>query len=125
MNRKTFEALVEEALENLPKKFARALENIHVVVEDTPTAEDMDFVELSPEETLFGLYHGIPLPDRGTDYANVLPDRITIYQQPLEEAFRSRSELVREIRETVFHELGHYFGMSDEEMEELYFSDLE
>jgi predicted Zn-dependent protease with MMP-like domain len=119
MDRKTFESLVEEALEDLPKKFASALENIHVVVEDTPTAEDMDFVELNPGETLFGLYHGIPLPDRGTDYANVLPDRITIYQQPLEEAFRSRSDLVLEIRETVFHELGHYFGMSDEEMEEL------
>ncbi|MBI5197240.1 MAG: metallopeptidase family protein [Nitrospirae bacterium] len=118
MDRKTFEFLVEEALEDLPKKFARALKNIHVVVEDAPSEEDLDSVELEPGDTLFGLYQGIPLPDRGTDYANVLPDRISIYQQPLEEAFHSRNELIREIRLTVFHELGHYFGMSDEEMED-------
>ncbi|MBI4715315.1 MAG: metallopeptidase family protein, partial [Nitrospirae bacterium] len=119
MDRKVFEALVEEALEDLPKKFAKALKNIHVTVEDTPTLEDLDSVDLDPGETLFGLYHGIPLPDRGMDYANVLPDRIAIYQRPIEAVCRNRAEIVEEIRITVFHELGHYFGMSDEEMEAL------
>ncbi len=119
MDRKVFEALVEEALEDLPKKFARALKNIHVAVEDTPSLEDLESVDLDPGETLFGLYHGIPLPDRGTDYANVLPDRIAIYQRPIEAVCRNRAEIVEEIRITVFHELGHYFGMSDEEMEAL------
>ena len=119
MNRKAFESVVEEALKDLPKKFAAALHNIHVVVEDEPTPEELEELDLGPDETLFGLYQGIPLPDRGVDYANVLPDRIAIYQKPLEEACSSRSELIYEIRETVFHELGHYFGMSDEEMEEL------
>lgn len=119
MDRKSFESLIEKALDDLPKRFAMALKNIHVVVEDSPSEEDRDSVGLEPDETLFGLYHGIPLMERGTDYANVLPDRIVIYQRTLEASFHSRNDLIREIRETVFHELGHYFGMSDEEMEAL------
>jgi predicted Zn-dependent protease with MMP-like domain len=119
MDRAAFEALVDRALEDLPRVFVEALKNIHVVVEDAPSFEDLESVEMEPGETLFGLYQGIPLPNRGSDYGNVLPDRISIYQEPIESVCRNRDEILREVRITVFHELGHYFGMSDDEMEAL------
>ncbi|HXF97064.1 MAG TPA: metallopeptidase family protein [Gaiellaceae bacterium] len=104
----TFEDQVRAALDELPPHLAAALENIAVVVEDE-NEEDPD---------LFGLYHGVPLPERG-DTAGQLPDKISIYRLPLEEAFPDPAELRREIRITVLHELGHYFGLDEERLAEL------
>ncbi len=105
----SFEDHVRAALDSLPADVAGALENVAVVVEDE-NAEDPD---------IFGLYQGVPLPDRGTGYSGTLPDRIAIYRLPLEETFTDPDELEREIRVTVLHELGHYFGMDEDKLAEL------
>jgi predicted Zn-dependent protease with MMP-like domain len=104
----SFEQHVEAALESLPARLAQALDNVAVVIEDEHP-EDPD---------LFGLYEGVPLPERG-DMAGELPDRIAIYRLPLEEEFPDPVELEREIRITVLHELGHYFGLDEDRLAEL------
>ena len=104
----TFEDQVRAALDELPPDLARALENIAVVVEDEHP-EDPD---------LFGLYHGVPLPERG-DMGGLLPDKISIYRIPLEESFADPDELREEIRITVLHELAHYFGLDEDRIAEL------
>jgi predicted Zn-dependent protease with MMP-like domain len=104
----TFEEHVRSALDALPPGIAAALENVAVVVRDVhPTDPD-----------LFGIYEGTPLPERG-DMAGALPDRIAIYRRPLEEEFPDPDELEREIRITVLHELGHYFGLDEDRLAEL------
>ena len=104
----TFEDHVRRALDSLPPRIAAALQNVAVVVRDEHP-EDPD---------LFGLYEGTPLPERG-DMAGALPDRITIYRRPLEEEFDDPRELEEEIRITVLHELGHYFGLDEDRLSEL------
>jgi len=101
----TFDGHVRAALDELPPSIAAALQNVAVVVEDE-NPEDPD---------LLGLYHGVPLPERG-DMAGVLPDKISIYRIPLEEAFPDSADLQEEIRITVLHELGHYFGLDEDEI---------
>ncbi len=105
----TFEEHVRAALDTLPPELARGLENVAVVVEDEHP-EDPD---------LFGLYEGVPLPERGERYGGHLPDRIAIYRIPLEESFPDPVELEREIHLTVLHELAHYFGIDEERLAEL------
>ena len=118
MNRREFRELVSRALEGLPEEFARALENVAVVIEEEPSAEDIASVGLDPEEDdLLGLYQGVPLPDRGTSY-EALPDRIAIYRLPILWACENRAEIAAEVRTTVIHELGHYFGLPDSELPE-------
>jgi predicted Zn-dependent protease with MMP-like domain len=104
----TFEDHVRAALDTLPERIAAALRNVAVVVEDE-NREDPD---------LFGLYEGVPLPERG-DEAGSLPDRIVIYRLPLEDEFPDPADLEREIRITVLHELGHYFGLDEDRLAEL------
>jgi predicted Zn-dependent protease with MMP-like domain len=104
-----FEEHVRRALDSVPPHLATALENVAVVVEDE-NPEDPD---------LFGLYHGIPLPERGSHYSGHLPDRISIYRLPLEEEFEDAAELEEEIRITVLHELAHYFGIDEDRLSEL------
>jgi predicted Zn-dependent protease with MMP-like domain len=117
MSLREFERVVAEALDGLPQEVAAHLENVAVVVEDEPEADDLREVGLDPEtETLFGLYQGVALIDRGADYGLVLPDRIVIYRIPLLEACHYRAELIHEIRDTVVHEVGHYFGLPEEEL---------
>jgi len=114
MNREEFERVVAKALDGLPTEVAAFLENVAVVVEDQPTEEDLVEAGLDPEtDTLFGIYQGLALPDRGGSYGNVLPDRIVIYRRPLLEECDDRNELIREIQDTVVHEIGHYFGLGE------------
>ena len=103
-----FEDEVRAALDGLPPEIAAALRNVAVVVED----------EHPDDPDLFGLYEGIPLPERGND-AGALPDTITIYRRPLEDSYPDPSELRDEIRITVLHELGHYFGLDEDRIAEL------
>lgn len=119
MDRKTFERLVEEAVALLPRRFRKKIENLYIVVEDWPTPEDLESVDLSNPYDLLGLYHGIPLDERGMGYGNVLPDRVSIYQRPIEAICETDEEIREEIRLTMIHELGHYFGLSDAEMAKL------
>lgn len=112
-----FESLVEKALDTLPEEFAELLDNVVVMVEAEPSAEDLEVVGMAPEEggELFGLYHGVNMLERDTFYS-ALPDRVVIYRGPITRACRSRREVVREVRDTVIHELGHYFGMEEDQM---------
>lgn len=112
-----FEELVAEALDSLPEEFGRLLDNVAVVVEERPSAFDLESVGMAEEEwaELFGLYQGVNLLERDSFYS-ALPDRIAIYRQPILLACTSRREVLREVRDTVIHELGHYFGMGEEQM---------
>ena len=118
MGREDFERVVEEALDTIPEELGDLIENVVVVVEDEPSEEDLRAAGLDPEEeTLFGIYHGVSLPERGPgSFGGALPDRIVIYRLPLLEYCESRRELLREIRDTVVHEVGHYFGLDEEDL---------
>lgn len=110
-----FERLVGEALDGLPDDFAALLDNVAVVIEEEPPPDVLaEFGMESPDE-LFGLYQGIPLTERDGFY-QALPDRIAIYRGPITRYCRSRREVIREVRDTVIHELGHHFGLDDDEM---------
>jgi len=118
MNRERFRDLVGEALEEIPEPFRSRLETIEVVIEDEPTAAMLREMGLHPRrDTLFGLYEGTPLTERGYDTPPGLPDRITIFYRPLVRAFRTPGAIRREIRKTVVHELGHFFGLEDDDIE--------
>jgi len=114
ISRETFEQLVEKALGELPKQFADALQNIAVIVEEEPSPADRDLLEDSGHE-LLGIYRGTPLPQRSYGMT-LMPDQIAIFRGPILRIAQSRYEAQREIRDTVIHELGHYFGLDDEEM---------
>jgi len=118
MKRAEFEQLVQHALRRLPRRFKNKVRNVSIEVEDAPeqeVLEDMGIVR----GTLFGLYQGVPLTQREWNYGNMLPDRIVIYQRPIEHAARSNDEIEEIVLETVMHEVGHYFGFSDDELYEI------
>ena len=119
MTRQEFSALVEEALNEIPRRFRQEMKNVAVVVEDEPPPDILTDLEVEPGDTLFGLYQGTPLTERGWAYGNTLPDRISIYQRPIEDACADDEEIRDCVAETVIHEFGHYFGMSEEEIEEI------
>ena len=119
MTRERFEQLVEEALKEIPKRFRKEMRNVAVIVEDEPPQELLDEMEIAPGDSLFGLYQGTPLPERSWGHGNNLPDRISIYQKPTEEACEDDDEIRDCIAETVIHEFGHYFGLSEEEIQEI------
>jgi predicted Zn-dependent protease with MMP-like domain len=117
MTRRQFERLVAEAIRTIPERFRRELQNLAIIVEDEPSDELLDEMEIEPPDTLFGLYHGTPLTERRWDHGNALPDRITLYQGPIEDDSESDDDVVVAIGETLIHEVGHYFGMSEDELE--------
>ena len=116
MNRRRFEALVDKALRRLPRKFKERIANVAVIVEDWADDETLADVGIEPPDTLYGLYRGVDLTRRDSGYGNVLPDTITIYQGPIEEDCVDEADMAELIRETVIHEVGHYFGLDDETM---------
>ena len=117
--RRRFERLVERALADLPPFFQERLDNVDVIIKTRPSREDLRFADAEPGEVLYGFYQGVPLTERGADYGMVLPDKITIFQEPLELDFRDERSLIREVRTTVLHEIAHHFGISDEELVEM------
>jgi predicted Zn-dependent protease with MMP-like domain len=119
MRREQFESLVADALASIPRRFRDAMSNIAIVVDDEPSRELLREMGIRPPNTLLGLYSGTPLTARGWDYGNSLPDRIQIFQGPHERAAKSDGDLVVAIAETLIHEIGHYFGMSEEQIEEI------
>ena len=116
MNRRRFEALVEKSLRKLPKPFRDKVANIAVVVEDWADDETLAEMGIEPPDTLYGLYQGVDITQRDSTYGNVLPDVITIYQGPIEEDAADEADMAEIVRETVMHELGHYFGLDDDTM---------
>lgn len=118
MDRSSFEKFVERSLKRLPKKFRDELENITIEVEDEPAPEVLDDLEIE-DGMLYGLYQGVPLTEREWNYGNVLPDRIAIYQGPIERTARSAGEIEEIVLDTVMHEIGHYFGFDDAALYEI------
>lgn len=111
---------MQAALDGLPEEFAERLWNLEVVVEDEPSPEDLASVGLVPDDDLLGLYHGVPLTERGGERSGALPDVISIYRGPIERECSGDPRCIREeVRATVLHELAHYFGIDDARLEEL------
>lgn len=106
------------ALEGLPERFLDRLDNVVIQVEDEPSRDQLEQQDMGPGMTLLGLYEGVPLTDRG-NYQPVLPDRITLFQLPIERTCRTREEIVEQVRDTVVHEVAHYFGIDDDRLDEL------
>jgi predicted Zn-dependent protease with MMP-like domain len=119
VTRTEFEALVERALRTLPRRFKDKIANVAVVVEDWADDETLREVGIEPPDTLYGLYRGIDLTRRDSSYGNVLPDTIHIYQGPVEEDCADDAEMAELVRDTVIHEIGHYFGLDDDTMESI------
>jgi len=111
-----FRLLVDEAIQSLPKRFRDAMVNMAIVVEDEPTLDQLQQVEVEPPDTIYGLYEGIPLPERQWAHGNVLPDKISIFRLPILEDSADEDDIVVGIGETLIHEVGHYFGLSEEEI---------
>lgn len=113
MNKREFEIVVQKALDGLPEEFSKNLENIEITIEDKPKfSRAKNFI-------LLGLYQGIPLGKRGHYYAGVLPDKITLYQKNIETICKDEQEMITQIRLTLLHEIGHYFGISERKLREL------
>ncbi len=119
MRRDAFERLVVEAMALVPRRFRDEMRNIAIVVEDEPSPELLEEMEIEPPDSLYGLYQGTPITERSWDQGNDLPDRITLYQIPIEEDCDDADDVRAVIGETLIHEIGHYFGLSEEEIEEI------
>jgi len=119
LTKERFTSLVEQALRDIPRRFRDEMRNVAVVVEDEPSPALLEELEMDPDDGLFGLYQGTPLTERDSTYGNTLPDRISIYQLAIEDACEDDEDIRQCVAETVIHEFGHYFGMSEEEIEEI------
>ena len=119
MRKENFEKIVQEALDGLPKKFKRYLDNIAVIVETKPSRDVYEKTGGSPFSSILGLYHGVPLKHRGPYYGNLPPDVIIIYQEPIEQFSSSEEDIRKKVQEVVLHEIGHFFGLSDKELKEI------
>jgi predicted Zn-dependent protease with MMP-like domain len=120
MTRQQFRELVEEAIDTIPPRFAREVKNVAIVIENEPSPELLAEMEMEPSESILGLYQGTPLTERQWGHGNVLPDQITLFQQTIEEECDGdEEEIVVAIGETLIHELGHYFGLSEDEITEI------
>jgi predicted Zn-dependent protease with MMP-like domain len=119
IGRQEFEDAVERALEMIPEMFRAQLNNLAIAVEDRPSRDLLREMEVPPGETLFGLFTGVPLPERSVIEPPLYPDSILIFREPLMNACQSREELEEEIAITVVHEVAHYLGLSEEQLEEL------
>ena len=113
MNRDKFEELVRQGIEAIPQRFLKKMNNVDIVIEDEPTKEQMKELKLGKGAKLFGLYQGVPQTKRG-HYSWVLPDKITLFKKPIEEVALSEEEIKAKVKETVWHEIAHHFGMDEE-----------
>ena len=116
MTRERFRALVAEAIDSIPTRFATHVRNVAIVIEEAPSAELLAEMDIAPPDTLLGLYQGTPLTERRWDHGNDLPDRVLLFQRPIEEDAAEDGDVVGVIGETLIHELGHYFGLSEDEI---------
>ena len=119
MDRERFEELVDKAVKSLPEEFVDHLDNLEVLVDDQPTANQLRKSRLKANQTLLGLYEGVPQTRRSSNYGMVLPDKITIFQKTIEAKYHNDSEIISEIGRVVKHEIAHHFGISDARLHEL------
>ncbi len=119
MEKEKFEKLAEEALAQIPKKFKKLISNLAVIVEEKASREIFEKTGSTPLSSILGHYHGVPFKHRGPFYGNIPPDVIVIYQKPIESICSTEEEIKKKVREVVFHEIGHYFGLSEKELREI------
>jgi predicted Zn-dependent protease with MMP-like domain len=119
MNRDQFEHLVKKALDELPEEFAARLDNVEVVVEDLPSRTHLRKSKIGHRYSLLGLYEGVPQTRRGRSYGLVPPDKITIFQRPIEARCRNDGEIAAEVRRVLRHEIAHHFGISDARLRQI------
>lgn len=113
LKRKEFEKIVKEGIKAIPEKFLRKLNNVAIVIEDEPTPAQKKKLNIHPNWTLFGLYEGVPQARRGINYSAVLPDKITIFQKPIEDEAGDEEDIKEIVKNTVWHEIAHHFGMGE------------
>lgn len=114
-----FDALISQVMDELPQDYIKRLDNVLITYEDEPSAEQRKKLKLRCNQTLFGLYEGIPLTARGNGYNFVLPDRITIFKKPLLSATNSMAEFREQTKRTLWHEIAHYYGLDHDRIHEL------
>lgn len=114
MDPEEFERIVDDAVASIPEEFRKALDNVDILVEVWPNSLDLQSIRAHPGTILFGLYRGVPKTKRGLYYSGVLPDKITIFAGPILSMANSINDVKHQIKRTVIHEIGHYFGMSEE-----------
>ena len=119
MHRERFEQLVAEAVSELPEEFLERLDNVDVVVEDQPSAVQLKHAHIGRQDALLGLYEGIPITERHSNYGLVPPDKITVFQKPVEAVAGTDDEIRREVQRVVKHEIAHHFGISDARLDQL------
>ncbi len=115
MDEDKFKKLVKKALDSLPKEFAEKLNNVSVTVDNFPTPYQIRKAKISPNTLLFGLYEGVPQTKRGIYYSNI-PDKITIFKNAIEQVCQTEEDIKEQVRKTVIHEIGHHFGLSEEQL---------
>ncbi len=113
LNQTDFEKIVGEGIKAIPEKFLRKLDNVAIVIEDEPTLAQKKKLNIHPGWTLFGLYEGVPQIERGAGYSAVLPDKITIFQKPIENEAADEKDIREIVKNTVWHEIAHHFGMDE------------
>lgn len=119
INDAAFEKIVTQAIDNIPKKYAKHISNLAFVIEEEPTPDQQKRLRLNKGQTLFGLYEGIPLTKRDSGYNMVLPDKITVFKHPIESSSNTLEELKANIRKTIWHEVAHYFGLDHDQINNL------
>ena len=119
MQRFRFRRLVALALDSIPEELANRMENVEIIARSRPTPEELHAAGIGPHGLLLGLYQGQPLTVRSSYYGSTLPDRIFIFQEPIEAVCRDDEEVVRQIRKTVLHEIAHHFGIDDDRLHEI------
>jgi predicted Zn-dependent protease with MMP-like domain len=116
LHRDEFEKLAEEAWEAIPEEIREHFSNVTIFIQDEPTEDDLDAGGVGPGHTLLGLYQGVPISKRGFGYGMVLPDRVLLFQGPIERAARRKSDIPRIVYDTLWHELAHHLGMDEKEV---------
>lgn len=116
MDQETFEDLVAEAIDGLPSEIHGWLDNVAIVVSEGPTREQLGQAGLRPGQLLFGLYVGVPKTQRGVTYGETVPDKIIIFRRPIERVCRTPAQIRDCVRRTVLHEIGHHFGLGEDEL---------
>jgi predicted Zn-dependent protease with MMP-like domain len=118
MRRDDFEKLAKEAWDAIPPEIKQHFANVAIFIQDEPTEEDLEAGDVPPGDTLLGLYQGVPISHRGFGYGMVLPDRVTLFQGPIERSARSRRDIPQIVYDTLWHELAHHLGMDEDEVRE-------
>jgi predicted Zn-dependent protease with MMP-like domain len=114
-----FENLVDQAIESLPEEFQERMDNVDIIIADYPTRTQQKRSDRAKGEVILGLYEGVPLTERTTNYTMMMPDKISIFQKNIEAIFHDDAEIVKEIRRVVLHEIAHHFGIDDDRLDEL------